>query len=126
MPTQFNAKPASRSQVVCVRSNQRPSRGWRIDDVRLKTIATRPARRYERPNNAVRTGRRPEIRLENVSLTVCPITRSGEKAVLDWKTSEVDSSGSCLIYVKAHLLIPGNVRQQVRLFLSFSSGAGTR
>lgn len=44
-------------------------------------MATRPARRYERSKNTVRTGRRPERRLENVSLTVCPITRSGEKLV---------------------------------------------
>jgi hypothetical protein len=35
----------------------------------LNTIAMTPAKRYDNPKTTVKTGSRPEIRYENVSLT---------------------------------------------------------
>jgi hypothetical protein len=45
----------------------------------LNTIATRPARAYERPKRVVKTGRRPESRLVYMSLMVWPKISTSER-----------------------------------------------
>lgn len=79
IPIQFSANPPSRSHVDCVRSNHRPSSGWSTEDVMLNIIATRPASKYESPKRTVKTGRRPESRFENISLTVWPTAKTNDE-----------------------------------------------
>ena len=47
----------------------------------LNIIATRPANKYESPKRTVKTGSKPEIRFENISLTIWPTTKTNDEVL---------------------------------------------
>ena len=63
-----------------------------IDEVTLKTIATTPASRYERPNKAVIKGSKPERLLEKRSLTAWPSANNDESDSFKAVVSRLENS----------------------------------
>jgi len=63
-----------------------------IDEVTLKTIATTPASRYERPNRAVISGSKPERLFEKRSLTAWPSANNDESESFKAVVSRLENS----------------------------------